>query len=130
MDPGPMQDLVVKCLLELLHQQCVALCQKKEMSSVLRALQPQELISFSFHQLVDEWANIAPLLLKVLATAANVDPFDPACNITGICTAGAVLLRQRNVHMSALHHIAGLILFHGNASKLVGQQFCTIYSIS
>ena len=68
MHPGPMQDLVVKCLLELLHQQCVALCQKKEMSSVLCALQPQELISFSFHQLVDEWANTAPLLLKVLAT--------------------------------------------------------------
>ena len=100
------------------------------MSSILRALQPQKLITFTFSQLVDEWASIAPLLLKVLATVANVDPFDPASNVTGICTSGAVLLRQRNVHMSALHHLAGLIFFHGNASKLVGQQYCAQYSIT
>ena len=98
MHPGPLQELVVRRMLELLHQQCVALCQKKQMSSILRALQPQELITFTFSQLVDEWASIVPLLLKVLATVANVDPFDLASNVTGICTAGAVLLRQRNVH--------------------------------
>ena len=117
--PGPTQDLIVRCLLELLHQECVALCQKKQMSSVLRGLQPQDLVSFSFSHIIDEWATIAPLFLKFLATAANVNPSDPGSNVAGVCTAGAVLLRQRNVHMSALHHIAGLILFHGNASKQV-----------
>jgi len=119
MCPGPTQDLIVRCLLELLHQQCIALCQKKQISSVLRGLQPQELVSFSFGRIIDEWATTAPLFLKFLATAANVNPSDPGSNVAGVCTAGAVLLRQRNLHMSALHHITGLILFHGNASKLV-----------
>ena len=123
MHPGPLQELVARHMLELLQQQCVALCWKKQMSSVLRVLQPQDLIKFSFGQLVDEWASIAPLLLKVLATVAHVEHYDPASNVAGICTAGAVLVRQRNVHMSALHHLAGLILFHENASKLVGQQY-------
>lgn len=54
MHPGPLQELVVRHMLELLHQQCVALCQKKQMSSVLRALQPQDyLIKLSFGQLVE-----------------------------------------------------------------------------
>ncbi len=39
--------------------------------------------------------------------------------MVGVYVAGATLLQQRNVHMSALHHIIGLILFNGNASKQV-----------
>ncbi len=52
---------------------CLALCQKETVSSVLRGLQPQGLVSFSFSQLTNELAFIAPLLLQFLATAANVD---------------------------------------------------------
>lgn len=116
--PGPMRDVVVRRLLQHLHQECVALCRKKLVSSVLRGLQPHELVSFSFSQLIEEWASTAPLFLQFLTTAANVNPSHPGSNLASICTAGTVLLRQRNMHMSALQHIAGLILFHGNASKL------------
>jgi len=49
--------------------------------------------------------------------------------LLGVCMAGAVLLRQRNVHMSALHHIVGLILFHGNISKLVCSVIQNIISV-
>ena len=130
MCPGPMQDMVVRRLLEVLHQQCGALCQKKPVSSILRGLKPHELVSFSFSRHIDEWATVAPLLLKLLATVASVNLSGTvaASDVAGICTAGAVLLRQRNVHMSALHHVAGLILFHGNASKLVRHQLiCVVH---
>ena len=68
-----MQDVAVKHILQDLHRQCLALCQKETVSSVLCGFQPQGLVSFSFSQLTNELAFIAPLLLQFLATAANVD---------------------------------------------------------
>ena len=78
-----------------------------------------ELASFSFSHLVDERASNVPLFLQFLSTAANVNLSASQVNFAGLCSAGSTLLRERNVHLSALHHIVGLILFHGNASKLV-----------
>ncbi len=124
--PGPPRDAVIKhiILFQELYQQCTTLCQKKAFRSILRGLKPSELVSFSFDQLAKEWSCTAPLLFQFLTTVANV-PLSksntvPPESLPSICAAGAVLLRQRNQHMSALHHIVGLILFHGNASKLVG----------
>ena len=129
--PGPFRDAVIKCLLLELDQQCRALCQKKAFCSILRGLQPSELTAFSFEHLVDEWRLIAPLLLQFLTTVASVsrsaDCIIPRNVLPGLCTAGAVLLRLRNVHMSALHHLIGLILFHGNSSKLVCHCFITYF---
>lgn len=121
--PGPLLDAAVKHILQQLDNQCVALCQKKNFRSILRGISPEDLHSFSFDKLASEWSSFAPLLLQFLSTVANVVPTDDnvfrSSDLISVCTAGAVLLRARNVHMSALHHIAGLILFHGNASKLV-----------
>ena len=110
-----MHDIAMKDIMNCLQQQCSALCKKKETHSIWRALQPKELMSFSFHQLISEWKLIAPLLYQFLVAAANATDSD----VVSIGSAGAILLRQRNIHMSALHHIIGLVLFHGNASKLV-----------
>ena len=91
---------------------------------MLRKVKRNDLLSFSFEALVDEWKGHAPLLLQFLSTVANIPVSSKAAPLTGICTAGAALLRQRNVHMSALHHVVGLILFHGNASKQVLYIYC------
>ena len=121
--PGPLRDAVIKNLMLELDQQCQDLCQKKAFCSILRRLQPHELTAFSFERLVKEWRLIAPLLLHFLSTTARVslstDGVTPHNALPGLCMAGAVLLRLRNIHMSALHHLIGLILFHGNSSKLV-----------
>ncbi len=124
--PGPTRDAVINHVFQELYQQCTVLCQRKNFCSVLRGLKPEELLSFSFDRLAEEWAQTAPLLLQFLATVANVSSechIVPPKSLPTICAADAVLLRQRNVHMSALHHLMGLILFHGNASKLVS---CTL----
>ena len=120
--PGNLRDAVIDGLLQDLHQQCTRLCQKKDFCSVLQGLKPQELAVFTFDKLVHKWRSVAPLLLQFLATVANVSLQEKLIitpeTLSGVCMAGAVL-RQKNVHMSALHHIVGLILFHGNISKLV-----------
>lgn len=113
-----MKDALVKEILQQIQLECISLCEKKR-PSLLRAVNPTELSSFSFEQLVDEWQCCTPLFFQFLSTAANVHASTLKEKCIGLCTAGAVLLRERNIHMSALHHIAGLILFHGNASKMV-----------
>jgi len=90
--------------------------------AVLRGLEPADLAAFDFRHLFDEWKSCAPIILQFLCSVANKQVSVSKENCAGICTAGAVLLRERNIHMSAMHHIAGLILFHGNASKMVGHQ--------
>lgn len=64
----------------------------------------------------------SPLLENVvLCTSRAIPTSDTRDHNTtaGVCMAGAMLLRQRNIHLSALHHIVGLVLFHGNISKQV-----------
>ena len=102
-----------------LHQQCQDLCRKKEFCSILRKTSRANLQSFSFDSVWQEWKEHAPLFAKFLATSANISLSETTSMTAGICTAGSLLLKARNTHMSALQHMVGLILFHGNASKQV-----------
>ena len=121
---GPLRVPIVQSLLMELSKQCQDLCRKKEFSSTLRRLEPTQLTEFAFKNVVEEWRKVAPLLLQFVCCVANVpllaDGSPPSNAFPCLCMAGALLLRQRNVPMSALHHLVGLILFHGNASKQVG----------
>ena len=45
-----------------------------------------------------------------------------------ICTAAAVLLKERCKFMSSLQHLIGIILVHGNASKQVSSLQISAYS--
>ena len=36
-----------------------------------------------------------------------------------MCMGGAILLKERNKDMSALHQLVGIYLFHGDLHKLV-----------
>lgn len=96
LEPGSLRDAVIEGVLLDLHHQCTSLCQKKDFSSILRGVKPHELISFTFEKLVREWSSVAPLLLRFLATVANVSLLDeqtvPQASAPSVCTAGAVLL--------------------------------------
>ena len=96
----------MKHIYQHLHLECVSLCEKKKLS-LLRGLQPASLAAFSF---IDEWASRIPLLLQFLCSVANTRASEMKEGNAGLCTAGAVLLSQQNIHMSALYHIAGLTL--------------------
>ena len=126
---GSLKVPIIKALLLELSTQCQNLCRKKEFSSILRQLEPTQLTDFRFRDLLEKWKKVAPLLLQFLCAVANVavleDGLPPETAFPSLCTAGAILLKQRNLHMSAVHHIIGVILFHGNTSK----QVCVIIII-
>ena len=118
-----LRKLIFDQLLSEAGKECEDLCRKKGFTSVLRQNDPIHLMQFSHVQVLKEWENEAPLFLEFLhAVAAPLKPRNVGKRneyLPSVCAAGSILLKERNVHMSAFHHLMGIILFHGNASKQV-----------
>ena len=96
------------------HQQCVTLCWKST-PSLLHGVDGSRTVA-QIQLQPDNWwvGNHCSTTLRFLTTTANFS-LGSTSNLAGV----SLLRQQRNIHMSALHHIAGLTLFHGNATKLV-----------
>ena len=91
----------------------------------------KNLQDFQWSNLLDEWKKEAPLLYRILTTVAI--PSSSTClpidHFPAVCVSGAILLKGRNIHMSAIHHLIGLVHFHGNLSKTVNYLDFIIKSI-
>lgn len=120
------KEKLIDKMMTLLSEECKHLCSIK-FNSLLRKCNPQQLLDFSMEDLVSEWKQEAPLLHQFLTTAASSTGAPTTDRTPPICMAGSILLRARNIHMSAFQHIVGLLLFHGNATK---QVYLYIYHLS
>lgn len=95
-----------------LEDQFKTLCQVKN-KSVLRNISQKNMESLSFKGIINDCQLYAPLLLETLACVMN----RPTEN--KLAVAVELLLRNRNTHMSAIHHVIGQILEHGGATDEV-----------
>jgi hypothetical protein len=93
---------------------------------VLRKSKLADLLNFKWQTLIDEWKFEAPLLLSFLHTVAAPPQLrnkqkgvTVVSRYPSICMGGAVLLKERNKDMSALHQLVGIYLFHGDLHKSV-----------
>ena len=118
--------IIVDLILKELSNQCSHLCEKIQFSSMLRRSSVDALLKFTCQNLVDEWKVHAPLFLSFLqAVAAPPRPRNKkkglklSSRYPAMCMGGAVLLKERNQEMSALHQLVGLYLFHGDLHKAV-----------
>jgi hypothetical protein len=107
-----LRSVLQKCVLKELENQCKKLCQVKS-KSVLRNISPKNLESFSFKTIIDELRMYAPLLLDTLSSVMDHSEQNK------LAVAAAILLKNRNIHMSAVHHLVGQILDHGGATDEV-----------
>ncbi len=112
------KEKLIARLMTLLSEECKHLCSTK-FKSMLRKCNPQQLLDFSVESLMSEWQQDAPLLHRFLVTTASSTAAPTIDQTPPICMAGCILLRARNIDMSAFQHIVGLLLFHGNATKHV-----------
>ena len=117
-----LKEKVIDRLMAQLGQECRHLCSLK-FNSLLRKCTPKQLCDFNMDDLALEWQQQATLLHQFLLTASSSASAPNTTNIPPVCMAGSILLRARNIHMSAVQHLVGLLLFHGNASK----QVCVHY---
>lgn len=107
---------VRQSLLELVMKEvnveCKNLCGIKR-KSMLRSVSGNDLSEFSYGAFLKELHTDAPLLCNFLETVIRKQD-----QIT-FAVAAAVLLKNRNIHMSAIHHIIGQILDYGGATDEV-----------
>ena len=125
---------VVDLVLKRLQDECEKMCSCST-KSTLRKSSPDDLQSIDWNAIVSELKREAPLLFAVLmAAGAPPRPRNVHKGTTeesrypAICTAAAVLLKERCEFMSSLQHLIGIILFHGNASKQVSSLQILTYS--
>lgn len=113
--------LVNRSCLEV-DKECRKLERKKK--SVLKCTSVNDLKKFKWSKLLKEWKKEAPTLYKVLKTIAipsrfakNQKKIQSLRPVIG--SAGAMLLKGRNMRMSAVQHLVGLSLFLGRTRKKV-----------
>ena len=118
--------IILELLLKELNDQCGHLCEKVHFKSVLRKSTLDDLLDFKWQILIDEWKFEAPLLLSFLQAVAapprlrnKQKGVTVASRYPSICMGGALLLKERNKDMSALHQLVGIYLFHGDLHKSV-----------
>lgn len=129
--------IVVDLLLKELQGECEQLCSSSR-KSILRKSSPEDLQSFNWLSVSHELKQEAPLLIAFLSAAGapprprNIHKGATAeSRYPALCTAAAVLLKERCQFMNALQQLVGIILFHGNASKQVSTiqgQYDIVYT--
>ena len=84
---------------------------------MLRLNSVSQLTQFSLDSLLKELMQRVPTLMAVLKAA--VCSSRQAKDLRAVVVSAAVLLKQRNKHMGALHAVVACILHAGHASKRV-----------
>lgn len=122
-------------VLGLVSQECKHLCEVKDFSSVLRKSTKNDLKEFSWEKVASEFRKEAPIFFKFLLSVAapkrsrnKVKGVEITARYPSICTAGSILLRERNCMMSAVQQLVGVILFHGDVHKQVRVFFYMQYT--
>ena len=116
------REAVLSHLLEQIDRKCGKLCQKVT-ASHFRTIPTEELHTFKWLHLVAELESSSPLLFRALSTIAGHDrrnktKVGPA-HFPGICTAAAVILKERNREMCGLQSLVSLVMYTCHGEKQV-----------
>ena len=111
---------------QIIETEVLHLCSSSSFQSVLRQSSKESLMAFNWSTIISEWQHEAPTILAVLKAIVgpnrtrNVKKgVSLESRYPALCAAGAILLKERNQQMSLIHHVIGLLLFHGGISKAV-----------
>ena len=87
---------------------------KEKTKSILQNVKPSHILNLQWVDIIQEWQENAPTMLSCL-TAITGDTDLSGRTSPELTLAGSVLLRCRNLKMTALSHIIGLLLDYGGA---------------
>lgn len=117
------KEAIFTSFLESINRECSVLCQTSTVSH-FRHIPVDQLKIFKWNTLIDELESKSPLLLKILTSIAvrndhrNKKKVGPA-HYPGIGTAAAVLLKERNCHMSGLQSLVSMLMYSCHCEKQV-----------
>jgi hypothetical protein len=118
-----LRGVVVHKVFNLIDEECAALCRRAEPTS-FRKTSLKELQEFTWSKYVGEMEAKSPLLLELFKmivgrSDSRNDHKHGSFHFPGICTAVAVLLKERNREMVGLQTFLSLVLFTSHVQKQV-----------
>lgn len=119
-----LQEAVFSCLLEVFCSECNNLCKLVGGSSLFRELPVTNMASIRWEDFIIELDSKAPKLLLALLTI--VSPRDDknaikvgSSHFPGLCTAIAVLLKERNREMCGIQSLVSALMYSCHCEKQV-----------
>lgn len=118
------REAIITQLLGLLNRECSKLCRFNPTSSPFRTIPVEKMVEFKWDDLMSELESSVPLLLKILHCLAARNDRRNKCKTgavhnPGICTAVAVLLKERNREMCGIQSLLSLIMYSCHCEKQV-----------
>ena len=129
-DHPQLQNAIFPLYLDEINKEIQKLCSKLAPSH-FRRIPVEELLEFQWDGLIGDLKEKAPTLFQVLS--AIVVRNDHRRKKTGrahypaLCTATAILLKERNREMCGLQYLVSLLLFSSHAEKKVSNIFDVCY---
>ena len=118
------KEAIIQHLLGTLNVECNKLCRKKQPSSLFRKIPIEKLAMFKWQEMVMELEQDAPLLLDIIHCLVARNDRRNKCKVgaahnPGICTAVAVILKERNREMCGLQSFLSLLMYSCHCEKQV-----------
>ena len=122
------KNAVIHQLLVKLNDECTNLC-RKSVISPFRTIPVDQMASFKWKDMVEELQQRAPILFTVLQSVASRNDHRNTVKTTtahypGICSAAAIILKERNREMCGLQSIVSLLMYSCHAEKQVHVCVC------
>ena len=117
------KNAIIQQLLVILNKECTSLC-KKDAISPFRIIPVDQMTSFNWKELVEELKCRAPFLFTILHSIASRNDHrnkvkTATVHYPGICSAAAIILKERNREMCGLQSIVSLLMYSCHAEKQV-----------
>ena len=124
-----LRDAVIVLLLMELNGECTNLCRSSS-ASPFHKIPVDKLVDFKWTDMVTNLQLNAPLLFTLLYSIASRNDNRNtvkvgAAHYAGVCSAVAVLLKERNREMCGLQSLVSLLMYSCHAEKQV-KKFCTM----
>ena len=123
MNNDSIREAIVKQVLQRVNAECISLCRKTNMSQ-FRTIHSEKFVDFKWYNMVADLKKNAPLLFTLLDSITSRNDHRNTVKVgrvhyPGICSAAAILLKERNREMTGLQSLVSLILYSCHAEKQV-----------
>lgn len=125
MDIPSLKDALIAAFTKAICQECNTLCRKSDgTTSLFRRIPVTSLASNTWETFVEELQSKAPTLLNLFTTIASFNDHRNKIktgdsHLPGICSAVAVLMKERNREMCGLQSVISLLMYACHCEKQV-----------
>lgn len=119
------KEAIMKQMLVELNEECTRLCKREGTPlSPFRSISADKLVDFRWKDMTADIEQKAPLLFKILYSLVSSNDHRNkmkvgAAHFPGICSAAAILLKERNREMCGLQSLVSLLMYSCHAEKQV-----------